>query len=250
MSDHHVRWSSFQWWTSLCWSYLLYDSRSTFRSLCSEAISTYARLVKFNPSILCVQNWLAPVVCERRAYHTRSSRGVSARRTFTTVHTQGEHLYLEFSERSYYSATAVLSKIRCIKDKHHMHSNKWYDMAIIILCLWSLSPKHCHEHHRHWLDTLISIVASLSSRQLLLLRLSLPLSDKVKQLHSDCISYNKVTTIWLLPVAANCYKTWSSHTTNYISSRLDHITSQQALQKQVRRPLLCCCKFYVVVTGF
>ena len=42
-----------------------------------------------------MQNWLAPIVCERRAYHTRSSRGVSARRTFATVHTQGEQLYLE-----------------------------------------------------------------------------------------------------------------------------------------------------------
>ena len=122
-------------------------------------------------------------------------------------------------------------------------------MAIIILCLWSPSPKHYHDHHRHWLDTLISIIASLSSRQLLLLRLLLPLSDKVKQLHGDCISYNKATTIWLLPVADNNYKTWSSHTTIYISSRLDHITSQQALQKQVRRPLLCCCKFYVAATG-
>ena len=76
-------------------------------------------------------------------------------------------------------------------------------MAIIILCLWSPSPKHRHDHHRHRCDTLISIVASLSSRQLLLLRLSLPLSDKVKQLHGDCISYNKATTIWLLPVADN-----------------------------------------------
>ena len=119
----------------------------------------------------------------------------------------------------------------------------WHDMAIIILCLWSPSPKHRHDHHRHRLDTLISIVVSLSYRQLLLLRLSLPLSDKVKQLHGDCISYNKETTIWLLSVADNCYKTWSSHTTNYISSHLDHVTSQHALQKQVRRPLLCCCKF-------
>ena len=76
-------------------------------------------------------------------------------------------------------------------------------MAISILCLWSPSPKHHHDHHRHRRETLISIVASLSSRQLLLLRLSLPLSDKVKQLHGDCISYNKVTTIWLLPVADN-----------------------------------------------
>ena len=123
-------------------------------------------------------------------------------------------------------------------------------MAINILCLWSPSPKHCHDLHRHWLDTLISIVASLSSRQLLLPRLSLPLSDKVKQLHGDCISYNKATTIRLLPVADNFYKTWSSHTITYITSCLDHITSQHALQKQVRCPLLCCCKFYVAATGW
>ena len=76
-------------------------------------------------------------------------------------------------------------------------------MAIIILCLWSPSPKHSHDHHCHRCDTLISIVASLSSRQLLLLRLSLPLSDKVKQLHGHCISYNKATTIWLRPAADN-----------------------------------------------
>ena len=112
-------------------------------------------------------------------------------------------------------------------------------MAIIILCLWSPSPKHRHDLHRHRLDTLISIIASWSSCQLLLLRLSLMLSDKVKQLHGVCISYNKATTIWLLPVADNFYKTWSSHTTSYITSCLDHITSQNALQKQVRRPLLC-----------
>ena len=122
-------------------------------------------------------------------------------------------------------------------------------MAIIILCLWSPSPKHRHDHRRHQCDTLISIVTSLSSHQLLFLRLSLPLSDKVKQLQGVCISYNKATTIWLLPVADNFNKTWSSHTTIYISSCLDHITSQHALQKQVRRPLLCCCKFYVAATG-
>ena len=78
-------------------------------------------------------------------------------------------------------------------------------MAIIILCLniCSSSPKHRHDHHRHQRDTLISILASLSSHQLLLLRLSLPLSDKVKQLQDDCIAYNKATTIWLLPIADN-----------------------------------------------
>ena len=68
---------------------------------CSEAISAYARLVKFNLSILHVHNWLAPVVDGRRAYHTRSSRGVSARRTVATVHTQGEHLYLEILVRDH-----------------------------------------------------------------------------------------------------------------------------------------------------
>ena len=68
-----------------------------------------------------VCNCFAPVVFERRAYHTRSSRGVSARRTFATVHTQGEH-FLIISERSSYNATVNQSKIRCIKDKHHMQS--------------------------------------------------------------------------------------------------------------------------------
>ena len=79
-------------------------------------------------------------------------------------------------------------------------------MAVIILCFCSPSPNHHHDLHCHWLDTLISIAASLSSRQLLLLRLSLPLSDKVKLLHGDCIAYNKATTIRLLPVADNFTK--------------------------------------------
>ena len=46
------------------------------------------------------------------------------------------------------------------------------------------------------------------SRIAILTTLSLPLSDKVKQLQGVCISYNKATTIWLLPVADNFgYKT-------------------------------------------
>ena len=108
---------------------------------------------------------------------------------------------LKFSERSSYNATVKQSKIRCINITCNQY--KWYDMAIIILCLWSPSPKHRHDHHCHRCDTLISIVASLSSRQLLLLRLLLPLRDKVKQLQGDCIAYNKAITIWLLPVADN-----------------------------------------------
>ena len=123
----------------------------------------------------------------------------------------------------------------------------WHDMAIIILCFWSPSPKHHHDIHRHRLDTLISMIASWPSRQLLLLQLSPTHSDKVKQLHGVCISYNKAATIMLLPVADKFYKTWSSHTTTYITSCLDHITSKHALQKQVRCPLLCCCKFFLLL---
>ena len=89
----------------------------------SEAMSVHARRIKFNLSIPDVQNYFAPVVCECRVYHTRSSRGVSTRRTVATVHTHGEHLYLEILVKgSSYNATVVVSRIRCIKDKHHMQS--------------------------------------------------------------------------------------------------------------------------------
>ena len=104
---------------------------------------------------------------------------------------------------------------------------------------------HHDLHHLY----LYQRVITWSSHQLLLLQLLLSHSDKVKQSYGACILCNKEKTIRLLPVADNLNKTWSSHTTTYISSRLDHITSQQALQKQVRRPLLCCCKFYVAATG-
>ena len=95
MSDHHVRWSSFNGEHHYVDHIYYMIHARPFGLQCSEAIFAYARLVNFNPSILCVQNWLAPVVCERRAYHSQSSRGVSARRTVAIVHTQGEHLYLE-----------------------------------------------------------------------------------------------------------------------------------------------------------
>ena len=87
--------------------------------------------------------------------------------------------------------------------------------------------------HRHRLDTLISIEASLSSHQLLLIRLSLPLSDKVKQLHGDCISYNKATTIRLLPVADNFYKNMiiSYNNLYIITSWPYHITTSPAKNK-------------------
>ena len=125
----------------------------------------------------------------------------------------------------------------------------WHDMATIILCFWSPYPKHQHDLHRHRHDTLIFIIASWSSRQLLLLQLSLTHSDKVKQLHGACTSYNKETTLRLLPVVDITKHDHLIHKT-YITSYLDHITSQHALQKQVRHPLLCWCKFYVAATGW
>ena len=65
---------------------------------------------------------------------------------------------LKFSERSSYNATAELRKIRYIKDEHKCNQNMWHDMAIIILCLWSPSPKHGHDLHHHRHDTMISII--------------------------------------------------------------------------------------------
>ena len=146
--------------------------------------------------------------------------------------------------------------IAWIKDNYHEQGN-----IIIMLLLLPLGHISNIKFMEKWSNAIrtmtwcrqdwyVSNVASLSSRQLLLPWLSLPLSDKVNQLHGDCISYNKETTIRLLSVADNFYKTWSSHTIMYITSCLDHITSQHALQKQVRRPLLCCCKFYVASMGF
>ena len=126
----------------------------------------------------------------------------------------------------------------------------WYGHHHLVLLISIFKATSWSPSSLPWrLDLHRSIIASRSSRQLLLPELSLTHSDKVKQLHGFCISYNKKTTIRLLPVAHNFYKTWSSHTVMYITSCLDHITSQHALQKQVRRPLPCCCKFYVAATG-
>ena len=116
-------------------------------------------------------------------------------------------------------------------------------MAIIILCLWSPSPKHRHDHHRHRRDTLISIVASLLSRQLLLLRLSLPLSDKVK--HYSAIALHTIKRqpygSCQLPITRLQNMIISYNKIQHHALTISH--HNMPLQKQVRRPLLCCCKF-------
>ena len=90
---------------------------------------------------------------------------------------------LKFSERSSYKATVELSKIRCIKDKHHMQSKyvTWYGhhhlvplISISKASSWFPSSPAWH-HDLHHLD-LYQRVVTWSSRQLFLSH-----SDKVKQ---------------------------------------------------------------------
>ena len=149
---------------------------------------------------------------------------------------------------------SIKARIRCIIDKHHMQSKyvTWYGhdhlaplISISKVLSWSLSSLAWH-HDLHHLD-LYQCVVTWLSRQQLLLQLLLSHSDKVKQWYGSCILCNRETTIRILPVADNFNKTWSSHTTSHHVLTISH--HNMPLQKQVRRPLLCCCKFYVAATG-
>ena len=92
---------------------------------------------------------------------------------------------LIISERSSYKATVELSKIRCIKDKHHMQSKyvTWYGYHHLVILIsiskvlsWSPSSPAWH-HDLHHLD-LYQRVVTWSSHQLLLLQLLLSLAIK------------------------------------------------------------------------
>ena len=120
MSDHHVRWSSHQWWISYVDHIYYMTHVRPFGLQCSETMYIHARLVKFNPSILHVQNYLTPIVLSL-------SHPIITWCLGTTNCRNGAYLGRtlipwNFSEGSSYNATIVLSKIRCIKDKHHMRS--------------------------------------------------------------------------------------------------------------------------------
>ena len=153
MSDHHERWSSFNgehhyvdhiYYMIHARPFGLRVPRPYLYMLGSSSLTWVFR----------VCNCFVPVVFERRAYHTRSSRVVSARRTSATVHTQGEHLYLEILVKgSSYNATTVLIKIRCIKDKHHIQLKyvTWYGHHHLVLMIsiteassWSTSSPARH----------------------------------------------------------------------------------------------------------
>ena len=89
---------------------------------CSEARSVHARLVKFNPSIPHVQTILHPLYVNVESitpdHHMVSQHDELSQRCILRENTYT----LKFSEGSSYNATAVLRKIICIKDKHHMQS--------------------------------------------------------------------------------------------------------------------------------
>src|ERR1044071_363843 len=90
-------------------------------------MSVHARLAKQNLSICCVSRpclymlgLKTPVVCERRVYHTRSSRGVSKRRTFLTVHTKEEHIIiLILTKRDH----LIMLSMRSKQNKMHKRIN-------------------------------------------------------------------------------------------------------------------------------
>ena len=122
-------------------------------------------------------------------------------------------------------------------------------MAIIILCLWSPSLKHRHDHHRHRRDTLISIVASLSSRQLLLLRLSLPLSDKVK--HYRAIALHTIKRqpygSCQLPITRLQNMIISYKKIQHHALTISH--HNMPCKNKLDVLYFVCCKFYVAATG-
>ena len=127
---------------------------------------------------------------------------------------------------SSYNATAVLSKIRCIIDKHQMQSKyvTWYGHHHLVLLisiskasLWyPSSPAQHLDLHR-----CVVVVSPTIALWLLLTH-----NNKVKQLHGVCISYNKETTIRLLPVADRLQNMIISYNNIYhIMSWPYHITT-------------------------
>ena len=84
----------------------------------------------------------------------------------------GENTYtLKFCEGSSYNATAVLSKIRCIKDTHHMQSKyvTWYGHHHLLLMIsitesmsWSPSSPAWHLDLHHSVVVVSPTIASMT----------------------------------------------------------------------------------------
>ena len=207
-SDHHVRWGGVNGEHQHVDHIYYMTHARPFGPPCSEAMSVHARLVKSNPSVLHVQNWLAPVVCERRVYHTRSSRGASKRRTLLTVHTKEEHIIiLILSGRDHLILLphrSYLRKIRWIKRINItcMDNVIWYGSSRT----WSPSCASWYDLHHSTGVAPRSIVPPSW------------LSIKITTYHMDMIYSTqaikfKMTTIRLLPVCHNLQRR-SSHTSS------------------------------------
>jgi len=206
--------------TSTCSSYHPYDSCFTFRlrvpKPCLYMLGSPSRTVVFacvpRPCLYMLGS-STPVVCERRVYHTRSSRGASKRRTFLTVHTKEEHIIIliltvrdhliMLPSRSKQNKMHKRINITCIKGLTSHAWIMWYDM--VLLALGSPSCASWHDLHH-------STGAAPRS-------MAPPcwLSSKITTYHMDMIfgtqAINLKTTIRLLPVCHNL-QIVSSHTSN------------------------------------
>ena len=158
MSDHHVRWSSFQWWTSYV-DHIYYMNHARPFSL--SVPRPYLHMLGSSSLIrvfyLC-KTGLHPLYVNVELI-TPDHHVVSQHEELSQWCILRENTYtLKFSERLPYNATAVVSKIRCIKDKHHMQSKyvTWYGHHHLVLLIsiskassWSPSSpaRHLDLHH-------------------------------------------------------------------------------------------------------
>ena len=135
----------------------------------------------------------------------------------------------------------------------------WYGHELVLLIsifkapAWSPSSPAWH-HDLHHLD-LHQRVAMRLSRRLLLPRLLLTFSDKVKHyiaLNDWHAGHTIIKDNSMAPASCRThrhashdilYNTWSSHTSHISHHVIGHITSQHTLQKQVRRPLIVVASF-------
>ena len=87
---------------------------------CSEAMSVHARLSSLTRVFRMCKTVLHPLYVNVELI-TPDHHVVSRHDKLSQWCVLRENTYtLKFSERSSYNATAILSKIRTIKDKHHM----------------------------------------------------------------------------------------------------------------------------------
>ena len=152
MSDHHVRWSSFQC-EHLYVDHIYYmihvrpfglHSRPRLYMLGSSSLTRVFRMCKTVLHLLYVNiELITPDDHVVTRQDELSQRCILRENTYT----------LKFSEGSSYNATAILSKIRCIKDKHHMQSKyvTWYGHHHLVLLIsitkttsWSPSSSAWH----------------------------------------------------------------------------------------------------------